>query len=169
MKLNNKWLLSALMLTFSIVFLVFSGNAIAVGYVGSDACGVCHTAIKADFDKSGHPYKVRFTKGLTPVASGGDNVTTITDPLSELLTSIMPLNANLLNPNNETDVKSGANLAWSSVSYVIGGYGWKARWGVKDAVDDTATGFIWSSDPAIAAAQYNLETGTYSTYGSATK
>ncbi len=170
MKIQTKWLLLALTLAIAAVFLAPAVQAaIDGGYVGSAACGVCHTDNYNTFIKSGHPYKVRFTKGLTPVASGGDNVTTITDPLSALLTPTLPLNSNLIDPNNETDVKSGTNLDWSTISYVIGGWGWKARYGVKDngATPDSATGYIWSSSGA--AAQYNLETGTYSAYGSATK
>jgi len=179
MKFNNKWLVLALVLTLSALFLLPAGDANAAidgGYVGSAACGVCHTTQYSDFVKSGHPYKVRVTNGATPTSG--------TDPLSALLSATMPNTADLLNPNSEANVKVtdvNGKLDWSAVSYVIGGFGWKARWGVKDTVDNTATGYIWSSSVASpTGAQFNMlaadttfdpkgHRANWSTYGSATK
>jgi PKD repeat protein len=119
---------------------------------------------------------VRFTNGATPTLE--------TDPLSAILSTTMPNTADLLNPNSETNVKVtdvNGKLDWSAVSYVIGGFGWKARWGVKDTVDNTATGYIWSSSVSSpSGAQFNMlaadttldpkgHRGDWSTYGSATK
>ncbi len=182
MNLKTKWLMLALMLTFSAVFLVSSVHATGVdgGYVGTSACIACHdgspASNKTSFLKTGHPYKVRFTDGLTPVASGA-GAGEINDPLSALLTPKLPNYADLLNPNNEADAKvdttpADGKLDWGAVSYVIGGYGWKARWGVKDigSTPDTATGYIWSSSVSTpTGAQYNMLADNYSTYGSATK
>ncbi|MBI5505534.1 MAG: carboxypeptidase regulatory-like domain-containing protein [Deltaproteobacteria bacterium] len=146
------------------------------GYVGSEACSGCHAEHYDEFTKSGHPYKVRMTDGATPTAE--------TDPLSALLADTMPNTADLLNPNGETDVKVSdafGKLDWSAVSYVIGGFGWKARWGVNDTVNDSATGYIWSSSVSSpSGAQFNMlaadpdldpsgKRPDWSTYGSATK
>jgi hypothetical protein len=117
------------------------------GYVGTTACLTCHdgapAADKTSFLKSGHPYKLRTTKGLAPVLSGGDGTTTITDPLSAILP--MPLGTwiNTLslgdgcydaggNPTSLVVCDITGKLDWSAVQYVIGGFGWKARWGLRD-------------------------------------
>jgi hypothetical protein len=185
MRIKSKWLLLALVLTFTAAFAVPSVQAAGIdgGYVGEGVCLNCHTD-KASYLKSGHPYKLRMTGGKTPVSVVTDPATQILDPLSALLT--MPKTADLLNPNNETDVKisNGDRLSWSAVEYVVGGFGQKARWGVRDTVDGSATGYIWSQtaggQPGGTNAQFNmlaadttLDTGSvrpdWSTYGSATK
>ncbi|MFZ5998216.1 MAG: hypothetical protein ACOYW7_12125, partial [Nitrospirota bacterium] len=186
MKPNHKWLY-ALLIACVAVLLVSTGNVGATGvdggYVGEDVCLNCHTD-KASYLKSGHPYKLRMTGGKTPVATVTDPSTQILDPLSALLT--MPYTTDLLDPNNETDVKisdAGGRLSWSAVEYVVGGFGQKARWGVRDTVDSSATGFIWSATSIGTngtSAQFNMlaadpaldpagKRSDWSTYGSATK
>lgn len=67
-------------------------------YVGSQTCGQCHETIYETFMKSGHPYKLnKVVDGKPPVY-----------PFTELPSP----------PEGYT---------WDDISYVIGGYGWKAR------------------------------------------
>jgi PKD domain-containing protein len=167
--------------------LVLAGSALATGidggYVGTDACLACHNGAsasnKTSFKKAGHPYKLRTTKGLTPVASGGDNVTTITDPLSALQLNNTPLctdiNALTLgdgckdwpnagdNPTSYFVANPGTGkLDWSGVQYVVGGFHAKFRWALKDTHNlcsgptatpaDCKTGYI-----VTGTTQYNME------------
>lgn len=67
-------------------------------YIGSQKCGGCHTDLYATFMKSGHPWK------LTPVVDG--------QPPEYPFTT-------LRNPPE--------GYTWDDISYVIGGYNWKAR------------------------------------------
>jgi hypothetical protein len=160
MKFNNKWLLLAVVLTLSALFMIPAGDsnaAIDGGYVGSSACGVCHTTHYSDFSKSGHPYKVRFTKGMDPVLSGGNNTTTITDPLSSILPTPLLTTLSTATLNGLKVDDGSGNLDWSAASYVIGGYGWKARWGMKDTVNpcpgaSCKTGYVWTG----SGAQFNM-------------
>ncbi len=88
-------------------------------FVGSETCSECHGEIYDVFIKSGHPYK------LTQVVDGQPPeypFTEIPDP-----------------PEGYT---------WDDISYVIGGYNWKARFVDQD-------GFIITGD-ADAITQYNF-------------
>jgi hypothetical protein len=67
-------------------------------YAGSQVCAACHVDISETFQQSGHPYK------LNPVVDGQPP----TYPFTEV-----------------TDVPEG--YTWDDISYVIGGYNWKAR------------------------------------------
>ena len=67
-------------------------------YVGAETCGNCHTDVYAVFMKSGHPWK------LNPVVDGQPP----TYPFTEL-------------------PELPAGYTWDDISYVIGGYNWKAR------------------------------------------
>jgi len=95
-------LLSAIMF-FSI------SNLNAQNYVGSNTCQVCHNTtnpnvgynIWAEYMNSGHPYKLNAITGNQP--------------------PVFPLNTS---PGVPTP-PPGKN--WSDFSYMIGGYGWKAR------------------------------------------
>ncbi|MBI5057120.1 MAG: hypothetical protein HZB61_10950, partial [Nitrospirae bacterium] len=146
------------------------------GYIGSNACAGCHTSHYNDFAQSGHPYKFRATAGATPTA--------YTDPLSALLSANMPsilgtpsLNDDASVPDFQVDLNGDGKLDWSSVQFVIGGYGWKARWGILDTSGNDKTGFVWSS--AGKMAQFNMlaadpaldplnRRDDWSSYGSAT-
>lgn len=77
-----------------------AGEAGATGatYVGSKTCGGCHTELYETFMKSGHPWK------LSPVVDG--------QPPAYPFTKLEDL------PEGYT---------WEDISYVIGGYAWKAR------------------------------------------
>ncbi len=77
-----------------------AGEAAPVGadYVGSAKCGECHTATYETFTKSGHPYKLnKVVDGKPP-----------TYPFTEV-------------------VELPEGYTWNDISYVIGGYNWKAR------------------------------------------
>ncbi|MGB9592649.1 MAG: multiheme c-type cytochrome [Anaerolineae bacterium] len=88
-------------------------------YVGSQACSTCHQDIYEAFKKSGHAWK------LNPVVNGQPPqypFTTIPNP-----------------PDGYT---------WNDITYVIGGYSWKARFIDKN-------GYIITGD-ANAKTQYNF-------------
>ncbi|MBT7289827.1 MAG: hypothetical protein HN837_04985, partial [Chloroflexi bacterium] len=77
-----------------------AGNAAT--YVGSDTCAACHADQAALFEKSGHGYKLnKVVDGVAP-----------TYPFTEI--TALP-------------VVDGVQLTWDDISYVIGGYNWKAR------------------------------------------
>ena len=88
-------------------------------YIGSEACSECHEETFNVFMQSGHPYKLnKVMDGQPPEYP----FTEISDP-----------------PEGYT---------WDDISYVIGGYNWKARF-----IDQE--GFIITGD-ADATTQYNL-------------
>ena len=88
------------------------------GYVGSATCNNCHETAYDDVFDSGHPYKLNKVDGAAP-----------TYPFSTV-------------PNPP------AAITWADVTYVIGGYGWKARFLDSD-------GYIYT---AGGQNQYNLAT-----------
>ncbi len=92
-------------------------------FAGSQVCQSCHTEIYSFFIESGHPYKLNKVSGAAP-----------TYPFTTL-----------------THLPSGTGGAytWNDVSYVIGGYGWKARYVDTD-------GYIVTTDDS----QYNYEDGS---------
>jgi hypothetical protein len=67
-------------------------------YVGSETCAECHEGVAEVFFKSGHAYK------LNPVVDG--------EPPEYPFTEV-------------TELPEG--YTWDDISYVIGGYNWKAR------------------------------------------
>ena len=118
-----------LMLAF--LALGFSAELMAQDYVGSSACIVCHTArdpeLVTEYQKTGHPFKLNEVKGAPPV---------------------YPDNTSPGVPNPPP------NTTWDDFSYVIGGYGWKARFVKKD-------GRVFTDGDS---AQYNLEDGSWVPY-----
>jgi len=124
------FLLTMLILLLTVTFVG------AQTYVGSSTCQVCHTAdltgvgysIWNEFMKTGHPYKLNPVNGAPPQ---------------------YPANTTPGVPNAPP-----ANPDWNAYSYVIGGYGWKARFVQKD-------GYIFTSD---LSAQYNLATQEWVPY-----
>lgn len=109
----------------------------AQNYVGSNTCMLCHNNVNPtlgyniweEYMKSGHPYKLNPVNGAPPVYPA----------------------------NTSPGVPSAPPAApnWSDYVYVIGGYGWKARF-VK-----AADGKVFTSDPQ---AQWNLETQGWVAY-----
>ena len=104
-------------------------------YIGSADCGVCHAANYGTFVKTGHNFK------LNKVV----NATVPTFPFSTIDGALERITG--------TSNTLGAPASYANVTYVIGGYGWKARW--MDAAGYIITG---------TQVQYNLATKTMSAY-----
>lgn len=99
-------------------------------YVGSEQCGSCHEEIYARFTLSGHPYVLtKIEDGQPPVFPHDDQTGGVPNPPE--------------------------GYSWDDVSYVIGGFGWDARF-----IDQN--GYIITGDES-ATTQYNFaneEVGT---------
>ncbi len=97
-------------------------------YVGAATCGACHKEIYDVFTKSGHPYK------LTKVVGGKAP----TYPFSKI-------------------PEPPKSYTWNDISYVIGGYGWKARFLNKEGyiITDWITSTATISDTNYVG-QYNF-------------
>ena len=89
-------------------------------YVGSEACQICHTETYESFRQTGHPYK------LNKVVDG--------EPPKYPFSKV-------------SDPPEG--YTWDDILYVIGGYGWKARFIDKE-------GYIITGADENATTQYNL-------------
>lgn len=102
------------------------------GYVMGATCGDCHaTYFDEVYQMSGHPYKLnKVVDGVPRVYPNGPGV-----------------------PNPP------AGVAWTDVSYVIGGYGWKARFIGTEAFNE---GYIIT--PAAGENQWNLLPSTWTDY-----
>ncbi len=98
-------------------------HAGASEYVGSSTCATCHETIYSDFVKSGHPYKLN--KAADAQQPGYYPFGDLEGP-----------------PDGYT---------WDQVSYVIGGFRWKARF-----ID--LNGYIITGEDAEATTQWNLPT-----------
>jgi len=97
------------------------------GYVTSAGCVDCHAVEYSEvFDQSGHPYKLNKVEGGVPPTYPNSSVPNTPDGIS-----------------------------WSEVTYVIGGYGWKARFLDSD-------GYIYT--PVTGANQWNLLPETWTDY-----
>ena len=96
-------------------------------YVGSQACQSCHSTIYDSFKKTGHPYK------LNPADSVEQNP------------NYFPFVSQFPGPP--------PGKSWSDISYVIGGFWWKARF-----MDQN--GYIITGDQV----QYNLATQQWVPY-----
>lgn len=118
-----------------------------LSYVGSEKCGECHAGKLDLVMKSGHPYKLnKVVNGEVPTYPFSD----ITGALERISDSGVESD----DPNGtETDNVLGTPMSYDDISYVIGGFGWKARWMDAD-------GYIVTGD----AVQYNLEDDSMSDY-----
>ena len=92
--------------------------AFGADYVGHDACKTCHSAIYDDYIQSGHPYKLNKVENGQP-----------------------PTYPHSVVPNPPE------GYTWDDITYVIGGFNWKARF-------TDSQGYIITGD----AVQYNLDT-----------
>lgn len=91
-------------------------------YIGSEKCGECHEEEFSKFILSGHPYKLtKIENGKPPVFPFDSRTGGVPDP-----------------PQGST---------WDDITYVIGGFGWKARFMDQD-------GYIITGDEN-ATTQYN--------------
>lgn len=102
-----------------------SGEAASASqtYVGSEQCGACHETEYEKFVLSGHPYKLTKIEDGEPPTFPYDSIT-----------------------GGVPEPPEG--YSWDDVSYVIGGYGWKARF-----VDQS--GYIITGDED-STTQYNF-------------
>lgn len=91
-------------------------------YVGSDTCGSCHEDIYARFSLSAHPHALKVIESAPPRFPYDEVTGGVVDPPE--------------------------GLAWNDISYVIGGFGWKARFLKND-------GYLLAGD-ADALTQYNF-------------
>ncbi len=74
-------------------------------FAGSDACRTCHAEIYGDYSRSGHPFKIQRVDGAPPTFPPGTSAGVPSPP---------------------------AGMEWADISYVVGGYGWKARFMDRD-------------------------------------
>ncbi|MHB2149353.1 cytochrome c3 family protein [Calditrichota bacterium LG25] len=83
-----------------LIVFIFTVFLSAQDYVGSSTCKTCHSTIYEDVFKSGHPHKLKKIEGAPPT---------------------YPVGTSPGVPNPPT------GFSWNDITYVIGGYGWKAR------------------------------------------
>ncbi|MCP5048852.1 MAG: hypothetical protein GY940_16895 [bacterium] len=141
---------NVLVILVTVLVLVFTGcrptqqtapsvtQSVYADYAGSEACAGCHGTIYSKFIQSGHPYK------LNKVWNGQK-------PMNFPFTTLPDIpNAFGLSDGDNT---LGPPSSYADVSYVIGGYYWKARF-----VD--TNGFIITGSDV----QYNYETNGWVAY-----
>jgi len=107
-------------------------------FLGSSACQVCHQETYTKFMNSGHPWKLN--KVADVLAAGG--------PAAYYPSHVSPF---WLQPN----AGPPPGKSWEDFVYIIGGFGWKARFIRTD-------GYIFTGDEA----QYNFETDEWVAYHS---
>ena len=115
-------------------------------FIGSENCGICHTVQYASFEQSGHPFK------LNKVENNQAPTYPFTN-LNGLLQRVTDDDAAAGDPKAGTDNTLGTPATWDDVSYVIGGYFWKAR--LVDQNGAVVTG---------SSVQYNFQTDAMSSY-----
>lgn len=124
-----------------------------LAYVGSDRCAACHGDIYDIFRNSGHPYKInKIENNMVPTYP----FSTIAGALALIDDDDLPGpdEGDAADPNlDNTDNQLGTPESYADISYVIGGFGWKARWIDND-------GYIVTGSDV----QYNLETEAMSAY-----
>ena len=94
------------------------GGKIEQAYIGSDQCALCHSEIYNSFITTGHPYKLNKVEG-------GE-------------APVYPFTILDYTPSG---------YDWNNITYVIGGFAWKARY-----ID--SNGYIITGDDV----QWNFET-----------
>ena len=100
------------------------GEGVALGYVGSEACGECHAAQYAGWTNSGHPYKIVAVDDILNDTAYPAFVNDIHGEYDAVDANFFEqAGADLLSINENTFPEGG----WDDVTYVIGGYGWKTR------------------------------------------
>jgi len=113
-------------------------------FISSDDCGVCHTVQYASFIQSGHPYKLnKVENSMQPIYP----FTTLNGILQRVFDDDQDIVGGLADPGPGTDNTLGTPVTWDDISYVIGGYFWKARF--VDQAGSVVTG---------SEVQYNFAT-----------
>jgi hypothetical protein len=118
-----------------LILLSSIGWLTAQNYAGSSVCQGCHNNVNPnlnyniweEYSKTGHPFKLNGVSGAAPT---------------------YPANTSPGLPNTPN------GTTWSDFAYVIGGYGWKARWVKTD-------GRVFTANDS---AQYNLDDGSWVAY-----
>ena len=130
----------------------YRNDGVKEGYVGSSTCGNCHGAIYDAFILSGHPYKVnKVMDNMPPEYPYAFPGTTNPNPGNYV--ENVPL------PPMDFD---GSQIGWDEVSYVIGGYGWKARFMDLEGYILTQTDDV-DADGRTRSTQWNPPTPLLST------
>ncbi len=113
-------------------------------YIGSADCGVCHETNYASFVQTGHPFKINKVV----------NDTAPTYPFTNLTTAFAGADVltGLADDGVTEDNVLGIPADWSEVSYVIGGYNWKARFIDANGyiVTGTEVQFNFANDDYVA-------------------
>lgn len=119
-------------------------------YIGSEECGVCHTVEYASFVQTGHPFKLnKVVNGEQPIYP----FTTLNGVLQRVFDDDLDIMGGFADTGPGTDNSLGTPVTWDDVSYVIGGYFWKARF------IDQAGAIVTGSN-----VQYNFATDAMSGY-----
>lgn len=92
--------MNRILITLFSLCISINAMAEAARYVGDQTCQTCHRSIYKDYANSGHPYKLQKVNGQAPRYPKGTSPGVPQPPLDK---------------------------SWKELSYVIGGYGWKAR------------------------------------------
>ena len=119
-------------------------------FVGTDVCAGCHADIAAKFANNGHQYKLNKVEGGVPPTYP---FTSLAGKLAGISDDDTDIAGGLVDPAAGTDNPAGTPASWNDVTYVIGGFGWKARW-----ID--SQGFIVTGTNV----QYNFATDGFSSY-----
>jgi hypothetical protein len=105
-------------------------------YISSADCGVCHTATYASFIQTGHPFKLnKVIDGQPPEYP----FTSLEGVLERITDDDLDIEGGLPDPGPGTDNSLSTPTTWNDVSYVIGGYYWKARFIDLDGAIVTGT------------------------------
>ena len=119
-------------------------------YITSEDCGWCHTVEYASFLQTGHPFKLnKVVNDEQPIYP----FTTLNGVLQRVFDDDADIPNGFLDTNPGTDNSLGTPTTWADVSYVIGGYFWKARF------IDQAGAVVTGSN-----VQYNFATDAMSGY-----
>lgn len=119
-------------------------------FISSEDCGVCHTVNYASFAQTGHPFKLnKVVNDQQPIYP----FTTLNGILQRVFDDDLDIPGGFADPVPGTDNGLSTPVTWADVSYVIGGYFWKARF--VDQAGAIVTG---------TEVQYNFETNAMSAY-----
>jgi hypothetical protein len=130
-----------------------NGTDVAAGYAGSASCESCHEENYAGWVNSAHPYKVVSKDDVVAGTAYPAWVSALQGELFAVDDDFFTDQAALLTIDADTFPNGG----WDDVTYVIGGYGWKARFMGLDGYiitgNDNGTPNDTADDDKI---QYNL-------------
>jgi len=121
----KKYIVCMLILGIAVV-IIATEQVFGQEYAGSDVCKLCHASIYDNYMKTGHPYQISKVNGGPPSYPEG-------------------LSPGVPNPPSDQ--------TWNDITYVIGGFGWKARYMDSE-------GYILTGN---ADRQYNLANGNLGT------